>query len=204
MRPCVSEFLKGGAGLLQCMLGNWHRMTVKSQAKYQTFMTVANQFTPTDLFYMKYFEPIFLSLSLILLLIVFFVFKHGKALKTVQILLLVSCMFENCSVLIVLPFDIIFTHFVNTDVPVPNPLISSYIYIYVFGVQLIFTISLFIKGFFSVNRVLSIQFPMKAKIWLRPKKIIRVCLITTIIGTLCFVGLNFHSVSVTLTAWQER
>ena len=44
---------------------------------------------------------------------------------------------------------------------------------------------------------------MKAKIWLRPKKIIRVCLITTIIGTLCFVGLNFHSVSVTLTAWQD-
>ena len=151
-QPRVNEFEDKAKALLKQITERWVSMVKRDEAIYQSLMTVSTQFTKHEIFYMKYIQPVFLILSLACLVIVSVVFKRGNALKSVQILLLFSCTLEVCVILIIVPLDTILATFADSDVPVPHPLCSIYLYVSLNVLDGILITALAIKIIFSINR----------------------------------------------------
>ena len=201
--PRANEFEHKAKELLNQLVDTWMTKVEEDKRLLQTMMTVSNQFTTHEIVYMKYIEPFFLVTAMVLLVVVFIVFKRGKALKSVQILLITACSLETCAILLIVPLDLVFAHFADPDVPVPYPLCSIYLYLNLNVVDGVLAMSLLIKVVFSINRVISIKYPMTAKLWFTPKNMATVCFITTLVTAGAYIGLTFDNINVTLTDLQD-
>ena len=185
-----------GDEFLHQLIAKWTEKQFKDEELYTSLFKVSNHYTSSELFYIKYFEPLTFIVSLALIVIVFIVFKRGDALKPVQVLLLVTCSIDVLAILLLFPFDMIFAYFVDIDAPVPAPICSIFMYISMHVVGCLLSIAQTAKIILSINRVISIRYPIKAKIWLTSWNMIKICIITAI-GVVCmYIPLNFHAISI--------
>ena len=192
-----NEFLKH-------MAETWAKQQIKEEQLYSSLFKVSSHYSPSELFYIKYFEPVTFFVSLTLIIIVFIVFKRGNALKPVQILLLITCSLDVLAFLLLFPLDTIFAYFVEVDAPVPAPICSIFIYISLYVMGCLLSISQAAKLILSINRVICIRFPIKAKLWLTNRKMIKICVITFIVVLCVYVPLNWNAISIDYVAWYGK
>ena len=118
----------------------------------------------------SYVQPPITLLTIFIIVFLTYSFVKEKMIGIVNVLLILSNVFEVIPSLIIAPIQIVFYFFADITVPMPYP----WCYIYLTADEsvnhLVHTVTLNLKILLAVNRLCSVYFPFKYSFWFTPKR----------------------------------
>ena len=134
------------------------------------------------IYFMSYVQLPLVSIYVIAMLCVIYIFIKEKMFAFINVLLVLSNILDIVPLVIQSPITTVFLLFAKTDVPIPSPwcniLIISNDSIY----HIVQTISIILKILLAINRICGVYFPLQFHIWFSRKRCVVYTALAFVVG----------------------
>ena len=170
----------------------WYDKKYEGEARISELYSISQLFSDTVQWnYTAYAQPPLTIIYLFIVIFIFYIFVKEKMLGFVNVLLILSNIFEVIPPLLELPINVVFFHFSNIEVPMPYPWCHVYLTINDSLGHVVHAVTVNLKILLAVNRICSIYYPFQYTAWFTTRRCTIYTAIAISVGVVTSSLLNF-------------